>query len=122
MSKILIVDDDNDFSQACETVLSTEGYEIVRAASVSEAEGVISESKLDLILLDVMMENPDDGISLAHKLKKTNADIPIIILSGVSKVTGYDFKCGEMLPCVDFIEKPILPDLLLKKVKEAMKK
>ncbi len=122
MSKILIVDDDNDFLQACEAVLLQEGYEVQKASCVAEAERVISKTKFNLVLLDVMMENPDDGISLAHKLKKTNADIPILMLSGVSKITGYEYKCSEMLPCLDFIEKPITPDLLLKKVKEALAK
>ncbi|HQO58884.1 MAG TPA: response regulator [Candidatus Omnitrophota bacterium] len=122
MSKILIVDDDNDFLQACEAVLLQEGYEVQKASCVAEAERVISKTKFNLVLLDVMMENPDDGISLAHKLKKTNADIPILMLSGVSKITGYEYKCSDMLPCLDFIEKPITPDLLLKKVKEALAK
>ena len=120
MSKILIVDDDRDFSQACETILSTGGYEVLRAASAGEAERVISQSPPDLILLDVMMENPDDGIALAHKLKKNGTAIPIIMLSGVSKVTGYEYKCDDMLPCFDFIEKPVSPELLLRKVKSAV--
>lgn len=120
MARILIVDDDNDFSQACETILLGGGYEVVRAASVGEAERVINQSQLDLILLDVMMENPDDGIALAQKLKKSGTAIPIIMLSGVSKVTGYEYKCDDMLPCFDFIEKPVSPDVLLRKIKTAL--
>ncbi len=117
MSKILIVDDNDDFLQACEAVLTKEGYEIVSANSVAEAEPIISGGGLSLILLDIMMEKPDDGISLAHKLKRDGVNIPVIMLSGVGKITGYEYKSDEMLPCLDFIEKPVNPDLLLKKVK-----
>ena len=122
MSKILIMDDDSDFLQACETVLSREGYEVLTVSSVEEAEQVIEGGGLDLIMLDVMVVNPDDGISLAHRLQKNEINTPVIILSGVSRVTGYNYNCGEMLPCTDFIEKPVTPELLLKKVKNAMGK
>ena len=122
MPKILIVDDDTDFLQACETVLTAEGYDVVQAGNVEEGERIAKDGGLDLILLDVMMENPDDGIALAHKLKKDGVDVPIVMLSGVSKVTGYEYgKCDEILPCVDFIEKPVTPDVLLEKVKVVLK-
>lgn len=120
MPKILIVDDDNDFLEACKMILKRENYEVLSANSVPEAEPLIEEGGLDLILLDIMMDSPDDGISLAHKLKKKNIGTPVIILSGASEVTGFEYKCDEMLPCREFIEKPVTPDVLLRKVKEAI--
>ncbi len=122
MAKILIVDDDKDFLQACETILKKEGYQVIAVNTVNEAEKAVKEGGLDLALLDIMMENPDDGIALAQKLKKENSDLPVIMLSGVSKVTGYEYKCDEMLPCLDFIEKPVTPDALVKKVKAVIEK
>ena len=120
MSRILIVDDDNDFSQACGAILQQEGYDVVSANAVEDVPPLIEKGGINLILLDIMMESPDDGIALAHKLKKDGVAIPVIMLSGVSKVTGYKYNCDEMLPCLDFIEKPVTPDMLLRKVKAVL--
>jgi len=123
MSKILMVDDDNDFLEACKPILAKEGHEIKAANTVEEAEKSIKAFNPDLILLDIMMKAQDDGIALAQKLRKEGNKTPIIMLSGVSKVTGYNFgKCDNILPCNDFLEKPVTPDALLKKVKEILGK
>ncbi len=117
MSKILIVDDDSDFLQACSSVLLNKGYEVETCENVEDAESRVAQGGLDLIMLDIMMEQPDDGISLAHRIKKSGVETPIIMLSGISKVTGYQYgKCDETLPCVDFLEKPVKPGELLDKV------
>ncbi len=122
MPKILLVDDDNDFLQSCELVLVQEGYEIVSASSITKAEKIVAQGGLSLILLDIMMNNPDDGISFAHKLKKDGIEVPVIMLSGASKIIGYEYGKNEMLPCCDFIEKPVNPEILLKKVKSVIEK
>ena len=123
MAKILIVDDDNDLLQACSAVLGAQGYEIVTANNVADAEAIVKQGGLDLIMLDIMMEQPDDGISLAHRLKKSGVQTPIVMLSGVSQVTGYEYgKCDETLPCVDFLTKPVMPETLIRKVGKILKK
>jgi len=122
MARILIVDDDTDFLEACENILKNAGYDTVKANTISGAESAIREGGLDLILLDIMLENPDDGISLAHKLKKEGVKIPVVMLSGASRVTGYKYDCDEILPCAGFIEKPVSPSALLEKVKSVIKK
>ena len=123
MPKILIVDDDKDFAQACEEILKKEGYETVLADSVVAAEAVIKKGGLNLILLDIVMENPDDGIVLAHKLKKDCIGVPIVMLSDVSKATGYEYgKCNEALPCTDFLEKPVKPEDLISKIGSILNK
>jgi DNA-binding NtrC family response regulator len=122
MSKIFIVDDDSDFLQACESILTNEGYEVETAGNVIDGEKRANEGGFDLIILDIMMEQPDDGISLAHRLKKGGLKTPIIMLSGISQVTGYSYgKCDETLPCVDFLEKPVRPDMLIEKVGNVLK-
>jgi DNA-binding NtrC family response regulator len=123
MARILIVDDDSDFLQACESILVNEGYEVEMANNVIDAEKRANEGNFDLLILDIMMEQPDDGISLAHRLKKGGLQTPIIMLSGISQVTGYAYgKCDETLPCVDFLEKPVRPETLVSKVGNILKK
>jgi len=121
MAKIFMVDDDHDFLSACQTILEAQGHEITTAHNVPDAEGQLKGSTFDLIFLDIMMESPDDGISLAHRLKKAGVTTPIIMLSAVSKVTGLEYgKCDEVMECNDFIEKPVSPQTLISKVNDAL--
>jgi len=77
--------------------------------------------KPDLVLLDVMMDEPDDGFVLAQSLKKKSKDTPILMLTSVGQVTGMDFdKDSEMVPVDDFEQKPIMPNRLLEKVNQLL--
>lgn len=116
MAIILIVDADADFSLASEALLAGAGHTVLRAETAGEAESVIRAHEPDLVLLDVMLEEPDDGIALAGRLIESNPALPVIIVSGVGAVTGYGYRCGEMMPCADFLEKPVDPALLLERV------
>lgn len=117
MAKILMVDDDQDFLEAATAILSRKGHTVITANDPEEGEKKIKQENPDIILLDIMMVNPDDGIALAHKLRKQKITIPIVMLSGVGKVTGYSYgKCDSVLPCDDFIEKPVSPELFLDKI------
>ena len=123
MSKILMVDDDQEFLSVCKTLLETQGFTILTSNTLSEAEQVLSKETPDLIILDIMIEQPDDGITFAQKLKKQGNTIPVIMLSALSNVTGYEYKtCSDVLPCTDFIKKPIKPNELIAKIKSTLKK
>jgi len=122
MSLILMVDDDQDFLEASKNVLESEGHNVIMANNVKGCEDALKSQEPDVIFLDIMMEQPDDGIALANKLKKNGMKSPIVMLSGVSKVTGYKYgKCDEVLPCSSFLEKPITPKALIDKVNEILK-
>ena len=76
-----------------------------------------------LVILDVMMEQPDDGITLAQDLRRDGYRTPILMLTTISRATGLSIgKDDEMVPVNDFQEKPIEPAVLLEKVAELLKK
>jgi DNA-binding response OmpR family regulator len=117
MAKILMVDDDRDFLEACKTILEHSGHNVCLASNVKEAHQQISSENPDLIFLDIMMDLPDDGISLLHKLKSEGLEAPIIMLSAVGKVTGYDYgECSDVMPCDGFLAKPVNPQDLINRV------
>ena len=123
MARILMVDDDKEFLAAGKGLLEAKSHEVFLVYNVIEAEALIDSEDFDLIFLDIMMEEADDGIALAQRLKKKGLKTPIVMLSGVSKVTGYEYgKCDETLPCTDFLEKPIKPEQLLSKVNSLLNK
>ena len=114
MAKILIVDDDQDICEVIELVLQKEGYDTATANSRSEGRAEVGRFQPDLLILDVMMEQPDDGIALAQELRATGFEQPILMLTSVAKVTGMSYgRDNEMVPVDEFFEKPIDPDTLI---------
>lgn len=120
MALIAIIDDDPDILDASKLVLTAKGYEVVTADNPDDGYKIVKEKNPDLIILDVMMAEPDDGFFLAQKFRKENIEIPIIMYTSVSKALGLEFAASEIVPVDDFVEKPISPDTLLNKVEKLL--
>ena len=79
MTKILIVEDDNDINSMIRTALSKEGYECVSAFSGTEALLRLEVDKYDLVILDLMLPGVEGQEVLKQAREKMN--IPFIVLS-----------------------------------------
>ena len=123
MAKILVVDDDPDITFAVSLYLKREQHEVRTAASRAEGMKAVTAFSPDLIILDVMMEQPDDGIAMAQDLRRAGSSIPIIMLTSVGQVTGMSYgRDSDLVPVEVFFEKPVRPDDLLKAVEGLLKK
>lgn len=122
MALIAVIDDDLDILDASSLVLKTNGFDVVTANNPNDGYRIIKEHTPDLIILDVMMDEPDDGFFLAQKLKRENIKIPIIMYTSVSKALGVDYGASDMVPVDEFVEKPISPEQLLLKIKNLLQK
>jgi len=121
MAKILIVDDDPDITFATELFLKKAQHEVQTASNRADGMKAIEDGNPDLIILDVMMDQADDGIAMAQELRRQGCEIPILMLTSVGKVTGFTYdEDQELVPVNAFFEKPIQPDLLVKKVNELL--
>ena len=99
MKRILIIDDDIHIGNVLEETLSKEGYQIFRAYSGTEALFVLSKSKPDLVLLDLMLPGLN-GEDVLPQIK----GIPIIV---VSAKVDIDNKVDVLLGgAVDYVTKP----------------
>ncbi len=123
MAKILIVDDDQDTVESLSMILDQAGHETASAGNREDGIRAAMEGCVDLMILDIMMEEPDDGIVVAQELRRKGFSRPIIIMSAISKATGLKYGPNDAITPVNaFIEKPVKPDVLLKKVEEFLKK
>ncbi len=122
MILVAIIDDDPDILDASSLVLKSKGYNVITANNPTDGYKIVKEKKPDLIILDVMMDEPDDGFFLAQKFRKEKIKTPILMYTSVSKALGLDFGKNEMVPVDDFVEKPISPDELVKKVEALLHK
>ena len=122
MARILVVDDDPDITFAVSLYLKREQHEVRTAASRAEGMEAVKAFSPDLLILDVMMEQPDDGIAMAQELRRAGSAVPIIMLTSVGKVTGLDYgRDSDLVPVEAFFEKPVRPDDLLKAVAALLK-
>lgn len=124
--KILIVDDDPDITEAMRVVLENRGYTVNNACDSQEGMEKIKADRPDLLVLDVMMGSSQEGFVMARELKGNDdtKSIPILMLTAVKDKTGIDFKAeagdDAWLPVEAFLDKPVKPDVLLKKVEELL--
>ena len=118
---VLVVDDDPDFCEVTRLILSSEGYEVLTAASGDEALGVLKGCHPDLVMLDVMMASILDGVNVALTMSEDTdlRDIPILMVSSIaSSPMAERFPTGEYLPISGWISKPVQPESLLKTVRK----
>ena len=121
MPKILIVDDDPDIVEACKLVLEREGYEVDGAPNRGEGMKKLEAGVPDLMILDVMMEEPDDGLRMAREVRKAGHTFPIIMLTSVNAAMGLNIdKDEEMVPVDEFQSKPVDPQTLVAKVQKLL--
>jgi len=120
---VILVDDDPDIQESVKMVLENAGYKFEGATNRTSGMALVEKAKPDLIILDVMMEEPDDGFFMAQQLRSKGVKTPIIMLTSVSSVTGMNYnKDNEMVQVDDFEQKPIAPAKLVEKVKSLLEK
>ena len=98
-----------------------EGYQVESASNRADGMKALDEVKPDLLILDVMMEEPDDGLRMAREIRKGGNSLPIIMLTSVNAAMGLNIdKDEEMVPVDEFQPKPVDPQTLIAKVKKLL--
>ena len=122
--KILLVDDDPDLISAFEAILYNKGYEVITALSKNEGIDKLRKNDPDLAILDVMMDEEHDGFDMAREIKKANPALPVIMLTGISDVTGINFRAAmadpSWLPADEYLDKPVKPQELIDTIEELL--
>ena len=114
--KILLVDDNTANLQVLRETLDGLGYKLLIAKNGKSALEIVRKASPDLILLDIMM--PDmDGYEVCRKLKAaaSTQHIPVIFLTAMADAE--DEAKGLSLGAVDYITKPINPELVRARVR-----
>lgn len=114
---VLLVDDKPSNLMVFEEALSKLDVVCIKAKSGEEAFAQLAKHDISLILLDIQM--PDmDGFEILKSIRSNDEwkDIPVIFISAIYKSDIYQIK-GIELGAIDFIVKPIIPELLTGKIK-----
>lgn len=115
--RILIVDDDPDHLALCERWLSLSGYEVDAAGSGIEALAHLEQTRPDLVLTDLVMDDMH-GLRLLSEIHRQDPVLPTMIMSGRAGVP--DALEAAHLGVYGFLEKPFAKERLLKAVADAV--
>jgi len=97
---ILIVDDHREMRELVSRALSREGFRVSAASDGKAMRKLLADSRIDLILLDLMLPG-EDGLSLCRSIR-AESDVPIIMLTAkgeeVDRVIGLEMGADDYLP------------------------
>ena len=117
MPHILIVEDDIAFGTMLQTWLRKKGFEVDKATSVGAAVKLLVDNAADLVPSDLRL--PDhDGLRLLKWMRDHDNNAPFIVMTNYAEVQNavLAMKSGA----ADYIAKPVQPDILLQKIKDAL--
>lgn len=115
--RIMVVDDDPDALAMMETILTNEGYELIKVSNATEVGMRAIQMTPDLILLDYLMPEVNGfEVSKALRANEHTRNIPIIAVTCLTKESDIEriFECGAD----EYLAKPFKVDHLLDKVNE----
>ena len=125
-AKILIIDDQPSEVKMVKMALEQADYEVCYAYNGKVGIEKAVQEKPDLILLDIMMPEKDGFITCGElKKKPETSSVPIIILTSIesSSLVFPDAQSAADSPHADeYIDKPVDPNFLLKRVERLLKK
>ncbi|HRO42705.1 MAG TPA: sigma-54 dependent transcriptional regulator [Flavipsychrobacter sp.] len=117
MSKILVIDDDNDMCLLLNRFLTRHGHEVSGTNSGKAAIEWMTKNQPDLVLCDFRLEDMT-GAEILGKIKDTYPGTPVIIITGYSDVK--DAVEVMKLGAYDYVTKPLFPDEILLTIKKAL--
>jgi two-component system, OmpR family, response regulator len=123
---VLIADDDEDYLFQMKMYIESFGFNVITADNQKEAEIMIENTKPDLAIFDLMMENDDSGFILCYKMKRRHPKVPIILATAVASETGISFGVDtdsdkKWIKADLYLEKGIRKDQLHKEINKLLK-
>ncbi len=117
MKPIFVVDDEPAICETLEGVLQDEGYRVISCPDAETLFERLPQQQPSLVLLDVWLPGAD-GMEVLQEFKKGYLDVPVIMMSGHAGIESA--VTAIKLGAYDFLEKPLILEVLLEKVSGAL--
>jgi YesN/AraC family two-component response regulator len=121
MATILLVDDEDLLREGVREILEMSDYTVIEARDGEEALSQFAVNNVDMVISDVVMPNMD-GVDLVSRLRESFPDIPILTISGGSRVVSARFGLDSALlsGANASLTKPFNAKQLLEKVAQLL--
>jgi two-component system, OmpR family, response regulator MprA len=113
-SRVLVVDDDPNLLRMLRRGLALAGYTVEALEDGESALRAVRDNPPDLLVLDVMLPEPLDGLEVARRVRATGANLPILMLTARDQVA--DKVAGFASGADDYLAKPFAFEELLARV------
>jgi DNA-binding NtrC family response regulator len=118
MAEILVVDDEVGIRELLSEILGDEGHSVLLAESAQQARAIREQNPIDLVLLDIWMPDTDGVTLLKEWAGSGRLTMPVIMMSGHATIdTAVE---ATRIGALDFLEKPIALQKLLKAVEQGL--
>lgn len=110
---ILVADDEPFILQYIERVLQLADYGVITAATVEDAWKILEQrqSEIELVLTDIVMPGPVDGLELAEKIHQLAPGLPVLFITGA--LSESDPRAAVMVEKQLLLTKPFFPKQLV---------
>lgn len=121
MTTILLVDDEDLLREGVREILEMSDYSVVEARDGEEALALFAVNNVDLVISDIVMPNMD-GVDFVTRLRESFPDVPILTISGGSRVVSARFGLDSALlsGANASLTKPFNAKQLLEKVQQLL--
>ena len=116
--RVLLVDDDEAVRGMMNATLERKGFDVVNAASVTEALRCIATESFDVLITDLHMPNPGDGFTVVTAMRHSQPDALTLLVSGYPDVQSA--MSAILLEADEIIVKPFEAGRLAELVREKM--
>ena len=121
MKKILIAEDNENIRELISvTFTGLSGYDVMEVDSAEKAIEATKTYKPDLVLMDVMMPGPIDGIEATRIIKNDSDTSGIVIIILTAKGQKQDIEVGKEGGADDYIIKPFSPGELIRRIESVL--
>ena len=117
-TSVLIIEDEENISEAIQYNLRQNGYQVLAAEDGLKGLGIIENQQVDLLILDIMLPGMD-GLDVCKEIRKTS-NMPIIMLT--AKIEEYNKVVGLELGADDYVTKPFSMSELLARIKRLLRR
>ena len=117
--RIVVVDDDARIRDLLRRYLTQEGFEVLLAEDAKALNRLLTRETVHLIVLDLMLPG-EDGLSICRRLRGSNEDMPIIMLT--AKGDDVDRIVGLEVGADDYLAKPFNPRELVARIQAVLRR
>lgn len=118
--KLMVVDNEIDVCNFVKSFFEMRGFEVSAALNGDEALSKLSQDKPDIVILDIMMRTPEEGLEYLPRIKKALPAVKVIMVTGVED--DKSIESARKLGADDYITKPLVLEYLETNVLEKIKR
>ena len=95
MTRIVVIDDEEDIRSVLKIILERAGFEVEIAANADDGLNLLRDKKTDIVITDIIMPG-QDGVDTVYDIRMEFPNVKIIVISGGGNIAPSDYQPGAI--------------------------